>query len=267
MDQRTLKRISERAGHGAGSAYAEAQKVSRGLSDKEAEREAEKAKRIARGEETDDLEDDIEEEIPPPDLEPPTEEENEVAKKISEMIRADKTPRPKTYVDPIVQRMTEKREKIEADLDPISVSDLLFNQRAIQKVPLFDDVDMVLRSLLGLHFTLLDRWTLNEFDKLSMAVRSRLRQFTAVALTIHRLDGKIPAGVVLPDDKESSISASVLDPDPKLYYDVFDARLNWLQEKSPVLIDVLCAHVTWFEQRIRRVIADHMYVGQRIKKS
>ena len=265
MDERLAKRLAQQASQGLGSALPEMQKISKNLTDEEAKEAAEEADvtKMFKGE-NEEPEEEKEEEIPPPDKEAPTEEEIKTA---AEILRMVKTPEAQhntsRYTDPLAEASDRLREDIEKKLKPIDVSDLLFHGTAMQEVEICDGINVTLKSLRGHHFTLLDKWIYREFDSAAYVVRNRMRHFTGVAITIHRINGNIPAGLALPDDDNTQDFIGV---DPENYYSVFRSRLSWLQNMNPSIIDLFCMHVTWFEQRVRKVLANHLYLGQEIKK-
>jgi hypothetical protein len=257
-------RIQDRLQRGIGAGYPENQRISGGYEPEEADRQA----RIARGEEidTDPLTPEPvekeEKEIPNPSVQPATEEEVKTASRIAAMIGSAGSKL--KDLDPILEDNTKLRDSIEASLDPIDVTRLLWDDYAEQEIPLFaGKIKLVLRTIPTTLVTLVDRWIFEiAGHMMTSTTKMKIRMFLIYALTIRRIDNEIPGGSDIPDTLPDVISRDWKGIGP-----IFEKRLQWILKKNPAIVDLLMVNITWFEQRVRRTVSNAQFVGQEVKKS
>jgi len=264
MDDRIKTRLQDQTRSGMGAAFPENQRLTLGLSTEEAE----EAARAARGEVAEKSTGPSEEkeevaEVPPPDLAEATQDEVDTAKQLIGLVREAQQEEDVTdpHADPLLA--TDLRKSIEANLDPIDLQLLLFHGKAEQAVPLLNGaLNVVIRTLGGDEISLIKRWVDNSIRvQLSPAQKFKVKHQVQCAMQIASMNGDIPGNCQLPN------SRSILQPKFKEVAKVFEKKLNWFLSLNPDIIDLLVLNVAWFQQRVRRVVADNAYVGQEIKKS
>ncbi len=270
MDQvsRLRRRAEEKALQGVGAAYPANQQLSRGLSKEEADATAQKAKayaeEMATGKKSAVKEEVV---IPPPDKEDATQDQLETAKRLLDLL--PHTPLAHPALDPLAEDPV-LRKKIEDSLTPIDIAQLLFSNRVRQTVSLFEGkLSVELVSLKSIEHNLLERWLLTNpsFEGRNLAYRRRQGALTTAALTIRAINGKPPTDIDFPLETDNSISPLMGESEFIIWTKLFNARLNWISGLQPSITDLLILNVSWFEQRIRRVVANNAYTGQEIKKS
>jgi hypothetical protein len=156
------------------------------------------------------------------------------------------------------------RETVEKDLEPIDVAQLIFNGQVEQEVTLFGTHKLVLRSLKGNTFLLIDRWVSQTLGKRiqTPVLLTRIKYIVTAALSIASWAGSVPGNL--------SFYETNLDPlasDISGFAHVCETRLNWLLDMDPNIAELLALNVTWFEQRKRRVVSSASYIAQEAKKS
>jgi hypothetical protein len=259
-------RIQDRLQRGIGAGYSENQKLSGGYTPEEADRQA----RIARGEEIDadpltpveESKEEEKKEIPNPSVQPATEEEVKTASRIAAMV--GNAGSKLKDLDPILEDNKQLRSKIEASLEPIDVTRLLWDDFAEQEVPLFaGKIKLVLRTIPTTLVTLVDRWIFEIVGHtMTSTTKMKLRLFLLYALTVQRIDNEIPGDSNIPNELPNAFSR-----DWKSIGTLFEKRLQWILQKNPAIVDLIMVNITWFEQRVRRTVSDAQFVGQEIKKS
>lgn len=265
MSDRIKNRLKEASKRGIGSAYTVNQKISMGLDEEEAERAAAEAAGVAAeesGEEVKEEEAEEVEEIPPPDQEDPSESEVRLAREVQNLLRRVPDSQGTKKEDDFDAE--EVRKQIEDQLDPIDVSQAIFYGSVEQRIPLGSDdirLDLVLKSLKVHHYALLDRWIYGLSTRMAMPLRHKLRYLTGAAVSTKSVGGKLVEPKTWPDQERN-----VTDPELSEWADFFEKRLNWLLNLPPTIVEAIAQNVTWFEQRVDRVLRNVLYMRQEVKK-
>lgn len=173
---------------------------------------------------------------------------------LSRMLPAPKDPK---YI-PLFD--AQRRQRIEAALEPLDLSQLLFKRYVEQVVPVRNGLSYTLRSLPGLYEDWIHRILSKELQgtESEMVINNRFSLYRTAA-TLVAINGEPLRGV------GESLHKLQQESEFATFSDLLKMRVSFLQQLPAALLEDLAVQVIWFQGRIRALLADD--AGTEVGKS